>query len=99
MAKKTAEPKFEDALAELEQIVEELEGDELSLDNAIAKYEQGVKLSRLCQKQLEAAQQKIVKVQEAAGGGLEEEPLEEGPDSGSLFDTAVAADEEEEIPF
>lgn len=97
MAKKP-EPKFEEALAKLEQIVEALEGEELSLDEAIAKYEEGMKLSVQCQRKLEEAQQKIVKVQEAANGGLEEEPLEAGPDAGGLFDQP-ADTENEDVPF
>ena len=95
---KKGEPKqFEDALQKLEQIVAELEGDDLSLDASIAKYEEGMKLSVQCQKRLEEAQQKIVKVQEAANGQLKETPLEDDGDEGGLFDAADK--EKDDIPF
>ena len=43
-----AEMKFEDALKKLEKIVAELEGGELSLDEALKKYQEGIELSRAC---------------------------------------------------
>lgn len=54
-----AEIKFEDALNKLEDIVGELEKGDLSLDDSLAKYEEGIKLSVLCTKKLEAAKKKI----------------------------------------
>ncbi|MBL7158202.1 MAG: exodeoxyribonuclease VII small subunit [Candidatus Omnitrophica bacterium] len=51
--------KFEDALKKLEKIVEALETGELSLDASLEKYEEGIKLVRLCQKKLEEAKKKI----------------------------------------
>lgn len=56
MAKKL---ELEDALAELEGIVEELEGGELGLDAAMKKFERGVKLTRDCQTALTKAEQKV----------------------------------------
>ena len=53
------EVKFEDALKRLEDIVEELERGDLSLDKSLAKYEEGIRLSVLCTKKLEAAKKKI----------------------------------------
>lgn len=52
-------PNLEQAMGELEQIVEQLEGGELSLEKALAQFEKGVKLSRECQKALTAAEQKV----------------------------------------
>ena len=90
--------KLEDALQALEQIVGDLEGkDDLPLDEAIALYEQGMKLSALCEKKLKDAQQKIVKVQESANGGLEEDPLAP-PQEASLFDQPSDS-KGEDIPF
>ncbi len=54
-----AERKFEDALKKLEKIVEELEGGNLPLEDSLAKYEEGIKLSRICQKKLETAKKKV----------------------------------------
>ncbi len=54
-----AEMKFEDALKELEKIVAELEGGELSLDEALKKYQEGIELSRACSQRLDNAKKKI----------------------------------------
>lgn len=53
------QPKFEEALAELEGIVADLEGGELGLDDALAAYERGVERLKQCQAQLGAAERKI----------------------------------------
>ncbi|SUZ97677.1 uncharacterized protein METZ01_LOCUS50531 [marine metagenome] len=50
---------IEKNLTELERLVEELENGDLELDQALKKFEQGVKLSRECQKTLEEAEMKI----------------------------------------
>jgi exodeoxyribonuclease VII small subunit len=52
-------PSFEESLAELENIVRDLESGELSLDAALARYEQGVTLLRTCYGCLQQAEQKI----------------------------------------
>ena len=51
--------KFEDALEELSRIVEKLEEGNLSLDEAIKAFEEGVKLCRFCAKKLDEAEQKV----------------------------------------
>ena len=50
---------IEGKLKQLEEILEELESGELELDDALKKFEQGIKLSRDCQKTLEHAELKI----------------------------------------
>lgn len=50
---------IEARLSELEAILEELESGDLELDQALKRFEQGVKLSRACQKTLEDAEMKI----------------------------------------
>ena len=50
---------IESRLTELEEILEELESGDLELDQALKKFEQGIKLSRECQKTLEDAELKI----------------------------------------
>ena len=50
---------FEQALAELESLVERLEGVELPLDEALQAFERGVALTRQCQASLKAAQQRV----------------------------------------
>lgn len=53
------EPTFEEALAGLEQIVHDLEEGQIGLNEALARYEQGVKLLRHCHDLLEKAERKI----------------------------------------
>lgn len=50
---------FENALAELEQTVEQLEEGDLDLETALKAFEKGVKLSRECQNALQQAEQKV----------------------------------------
>jgi exodeoxyribonuclease VII small subunit len=57
--KKTDEPSFEEALTSLEGIVERLEKGELSLEESLKLYEEGVRLSRLCHGKLEEAEGRI----------------------------------------
>jgi exodeoxyribonuclease VII small subunit len=54
-----AEVKFEEALKKLEKIVAELEQGDLSLDEALKKYQEGIELSRVCASRLESAKKKI----------------------------------------
>lgn len=50
---------FEQALAELETLVETMEKGELSLEESLASFERGIVLTRLCQQSLKQAEQKI----------------------------------------
>lgn len=59
MVRDTKAPDFEEALAELESLVERLERGDLPLDEALKTFERGVELTRHCQSSLKAAQQKV----------------------------------------
>jgi exodeoxyribonuclease VII small subunit len=59
MSQPSGELSFEKALAELEKIVARMESAELSLEEALVTHTRGLELARLCQKQLEAAQQQV----------------------------------------
>lgn len=81
MAKKTAadsgaQPSFEDALKRLETIVEELESGELSLEDSIARYEEGMKLSRRLTQTLDEAEKRIERLVENDDGTTDTEPME-----------------------
>ena len=52
-------PAFEENLSALEGIVEQLESGQLSLDDAMKAFEQGIKLTRDCQASLASAEQKV----------------------------------------
>lgn len=53
------ETTFEQALSELEQIVQKLEKGELPLEDSLRLYEEGIRLSRLCHAKLEEAEGRI----------------------------------------
>ena len=81
-------PSFEEALARLETIVEELEGGALTLEESIARYEEGVQLARHLTRTLDEAEQRIERLVEAGkDGATATEPIElegqgtEGPGS------------------
>ncbi len=67
---------FEDALAQLEMIVRELESGRIKLDDAIAAYEKAVVLKQLCENKLKAAQFKIEKIEIGADGEMKTAPLD-----------------------
>lgn len=69
---------FEDALAELEAIVQRLERGEGKLDEAIDAYERGVALKRHCERKLSEAQAKIEKIVLEPGGVVGTEPMANG---------------------
>ena len=60
---------FEQALAELEQIVGKLESGQAPLEDSIAMYERGAALKAHCEKRLEAARLRVEKIVMGAGGG------------------------------
>jgi exodeoxyribonuclease VII small subunit len=79
-------PDFEQALAELEGLVERLERGDLPLDEALKAFERGVALTRHCQASLQAAQQKVEILLKRSGqtgveafGVPEDDPSSAGP--------------------
>ncbi|MCX5714667.1 MAG: exodeoxyribonuclease VII small subunit [Candidatus Omnitrophica bacterium] len=70
-----AEIKYEDALKKLEKIVEDLEKGDLSLDDALKKYQEGIELSRICNQRLESAKKKIDLLTKNKKGEFELKPL------------------------
>lgn len=63
-----ADLSFEDALAELEGIVQRLEQGKTSLDDAIAAYERGAALKRHCEAKLREAREKVERITLNAAG-------------------------------
>lgn len=70
------EQTFEESMNELEQVVKDLESGELSLDESIKKFEDGMKLSKYCSSLLEDAEKKISLLIEKENGEVVEEPFE-----------------------
>ncbi len=58
-AKRMAKQTFEGAMERLEQIVGELEAGDLSLERAIKKFEEGVRLSKFCSRKLDETEKKV----------------------------------------
>jgi exodeoxyribonuclease VII small subunit len=67
---------FEEALAELERIVERLESGDSKLDDAIVSYERGAALKLHCETKLREAQDKVEKIKLAADGSVTAVPTE-----------------------
>lgn len=70
---------FERSLARLEEIVKRLENANLTLDDAMKLFEEGVTLSRECQKQLEDAEGRVEILLKKAGGKIVAEPFQAKP--------------------
>ena len=56
---KTETASFEEALNELEALVERMESGDLTLEESLAAFEQGISLTRHCQEALQVAEQKV----------------------------------------
>ena len=70
------QPTFEQRLARLETIVEQLESGDVGLDESLRLYAEGADLLKACRKTLGEAEKKITQLTETAGGDLQEEPFE-----------------------
>lgn len=68
-------PKFEECLQQLEKIVEQLEKGDLSLEQSLKLFEEGVRLSNSCRQELEAAEGKV-EILMKNGGKLQPQPFE-----------------------
>lgn len=62
-------PDFENALEELEALVERLESGELSLDQSLKQFQRGIQLTRHCQDVLEQAQQMVEQLSDPENEG------------------------------
>ena len=82
MARNSKAPEFEQALEELEKLVEQLERGDLPLEEALKAFERGVALTRHCQASLQAAQQKVeILLKRSGQPGIE--PYEESAEEAS----------------
>lgn len=74
---KAAKPEsFEKNIERLDAIVRQLEDADLPLEKALQIYEEGMKLSEVCQKQLQEAEGRIQILMKRAGGKIAVEPFE-----------------------
>jgi len=71
------ERSFESSLKELEQIVQQLEGGDLPLERSLELFEQGVRLSRECQRRLDDAEHKVEILLKSADGSVKTAPMKQ----------------------
>ena len=66
---------FENAMKKLEEIVQELEAGQLTLEESLKKFQEGVKLSKFCSSKLDETEKKITLLLEDHHGNLTETPF------------------------
>jgi len=74
------ERSFESSLKELEQIVQQLEGGDLPLERSLELFEQGVRLSRECQRRLDEAEHKVEILLKGSDGTVKPVPMKQPED-------------------
>jgi exodeoxyribonuclease VII small subunit len=72
-----AEKKFETAMARLEEIVQKLEQGDLPLEQSLKLFEEGIRLSRICNTRLEEAERKVEILLKDKAGHMIAKPFEE----------------------
>ena len=78
-----AQTKFEEAMRRLEDIVQDLESGELSLEGSLGTFEEGMKLVNFCSKKLEEAEQKVTMLVKESEGKYTQQPFETEEKNGS----------------
>ena len=73
---------YDRLVVRLEKVVEELEGGELTLEQSIEKFSEGVRLAREAAKKLDEAERRVDMLLRAEDGSVEAEPLAEGGPEG-----------------
>ena len=73
---------FEENMKKLEQIATELEKGDLDLDSSVAKFEEGMKLSKKCNEMLEKAEKKITMLIKGENGELAEKNFVQNEEQG-----------------
>jgi len=70
-----AKQNFENAMQKLEEITKELEIGELTLEKALQRFEEGVKLSKFCSEKLEETEKRVTVLLKGMDGDILEEPF------------------------
>ncbi len=74
-----AKKRFEDTLGELEKIVQRLEDPDVPLEEAVALFEDGIKLSRFCSQKLDEVEKRVDVLLKDEQGNLVTRPFDEAP--------------------
>ncbi len=80
---------FEQAMKQLEQIVQELESGDMSLEKAIKRFEEGIELSKFCSQKLAETEKRITVLLKDSGGNIAEAPFENQNDVSDKLDHDV----------
>ena len=83
--KEAVDQKFESALEELEQVVEQLESGELSLEDSLSAFEKGIGLVRFCNHKLSEVEKKIEMLVKDREGKLQLKALADLPDKENVL--------------
>ncbi len=100
MARKQAKKNagsFEDAMSELEALVEAMESDQLPLEELVAHYEQGAGLLQHCEKVLAAARKRIELIEVGTSAEKELAPEPRPDDDLGIPDQSPSGDEDDDI--
>ena len=93
--------KFEDALSKLEKIVSQLEEGDVSLEESLKLFEEGIRLSRLCNQKLEEAEKRVEILLKGEDGALKAHPFSPSINSGQApsinSEQVPSADSDERI--
>lgn len=71
---------FEMSMEKLQEVVNKLEKGDLTIDESIDAFKEGIELSRLCTKKLDDVEREITVLIESADGSIKEEPFEQEGD-------------------
>jgi exodeoxyribonuclease VII small subunit len=74
--------RFEDALNKLEKIVSKLEDGDIPLEESLKLFEEGIRLSRLCNQKLEEAEKKVEILMKDRNGVIKPQPFDPSTNSG-----------------
>lgn len=71
----TAKKTFEQAMKQLEQIVQDLESGDMPLEKALKKFEEGIRLSKFCSSKLDETEKRITILMQDSNGKVSEAPF------------------------
>ena len=91
-----AKEKFEDALSKLEKIVGKLEEGDISLEESLKLFEEGIRLSRLCNQKLDEAERKVEILVKDREGNMKAEPFSPALNSGESHPGRSGQNDEED---
>ena len=90
-----AKERFEDALNKLEKIVSKLEDGDIALEESLKLFEEGIRLSRLCNQKLDEAEKRVEILMKSKDGMMKPQPFDLSTGSGKAPSEESDSEEEE----